>query len=105
MTARAWRSLRRNWRIPLTGPLLAQRFVAGPLFSALERMRDPLGAVEALYERLGLDGFSALRAAMAANIRQRGAFSARNAAPPADWQRQLRIRWQPIFEQYGYDAD
>jgi hypothetical protein len=35
MTARAWQQLRVNWKIPLTPALLAQRFLAGPLFSTL----------------------------------------------------------------------
>ena len=65
---------------------------------------DPIGAVEELYDRLKLDGFSALRAAMAASISRRGSYRARNAAPPAEWRHQLQTRWQSVFEKYGYDA-
>lgn len=39
MTAAAWRQLRRNWRPPPSAALLAQRFVAGPLFSTLHRLQ------------------------------------------------------------------
>jgi hypothetical protein len=67
-------------------------------------VRDPMGTVEAAYERLRLEGFPALRATMAAHIEQHGHFSAQNATPPADWKCQLQIRWRSIFEQYGYDA-
>jgi len=35
MTARAWSKLRQNWKIPLTPELIAQRYVAGPMFSTL----------------------------------------------------------------------
>src|SRR5258708_32541829 len=35
MTARAWRQLRRSWRLRATPPLLWQSFIAGPLFSTL----------------------------------------------------------------------
>jgi omega-hydroxy-beta-dihydromenaquinone-9 sulfotransferase len=39
MTAGAWRQLRRNWRPAPSAALLAQRFVAGPLFTALHRLQ------------------------------------------------------------------
>lgn len=66
-------------------------------------VRDPMGTIEALYERLKLDGFPEVRTALAAEVSRRAGFRARNAAPPAEWHGQLRIRWRSIFEQYGYD--
>ncbi len=42
MTARAWRQACANWKLPPTPDLLAQRFVAGPLFSTLERLQAAL---------------------------------------------------------------
>jgi hypothetical protein len=39
MTAGAWRGLRKHWRLPTTTPLLAQRFLAGPWFSALDAIQ------------------------------------------------------------------
>lgn len=65
---------------------------------------DPMGTVEALYDRLKLDGFSAVRAAMATSIAQRAGYTARNAVPPKDWKRQVETHWQSIFERYGYSA-
>jgi len=42
MTARAWRTLCSNWEIPLTRTLLAQRLIAGPLFSVLNSLQARL---------------------------------------------------------------
>ena len=82
-------------------------FVAAPERLALihyeSLVLDPMGTVEALYDRLKLAGFPAVRTALAVNISRRGGIRARNAAPPAEWNRRLRIRWRSIFEQYGYD--
>jgi hypothetical protein len=44
MTAGAWRQLRRNWKLPLTSHLLWQSYVAGPLFTTLERAQRALTA-------------------------------------------------------------
>jgi hypothetical protein len=65
---------------------------------------DPIGTMETLYDRLKLDGFPALRAAMAASIDGRSTYNARNALPPADWSRRLQSEWRTIFERYGYEA-
>lgn len=65
---------------------------------------DPVGAVEELYDQLKLDGFPAVRAAMATSISRRGSYRARNATPPPEWNRQLQIRWRSVFEKYGYEA-
>ncbi len=66
---------------------------------------NPFEAMEALYAKLRLDGFPALRIAMEASIARRAGYRARNAVPPADWKRRLQSQWQAIFERYGYDAD
>jgi omega-hydroxy-beta-dihydromenaquinone-9 sulfotransferase len=66
---------------------------------------DPIGAMETVYDKLKLDGFSALRNAMEASIAQRGRYGARNAAPPPDWKKRLQREWRSVFERYGYEAD
>ena len=66
---------------------------------------DPIGAMEALYDRLKLDGFAALRTAMTASLARGRTYDARNALPPPGWSKRLQSDWRSIFELYGYEAD
>jgi omega-hydroxy-beta-dihydromenaquinone-9 sulfotransferase len=65
-------------------------------------VRDPVRVLGSLYEQLQLGGFSALEPAIKAELKARGAYSARNASPPEYWMRQLQSAWAPIFDRYRY---
>jgi omega-hydroxy-beta-dihydromenaquinone-9 sulfotransferase len=65
-------------------------------------VRDPLGTIGSLYERLHLDNFADIEKGLTAEMTSAGQYTARNAAPPDYWMRQVRDQWQPIFERYGY---
>ena len=67
--------------------------------------RNPLETLEALYDRLKLGGFETVRESVAASVRQRGDYSARNALPPQIWRERLQTQWRSIFERYGYEAE
>ena len=67
-------------------------------------VEDPLNSIGLLYEQLRLGDFAAVEKDIKAEIDSAGQYTARNAAPPAYWMRQVQDKWQSIFERYNYGA-
>jgi hypothetical protein len=67
-----------------------------------ELARDPVAILGNLYEHLRLGEFTAVEAAIKADLRKTGRYTVRNAVPPEGWTRRVRDAWGPIFRRYGY---
>ena len=72
-------------------------------FDDLER--DPIGQIQTLYERLGLDGFAQYRPRLAAYVATLRDYQ-RNRFPPLapEWRERIAHEWRRSFERWGYRA-
>ena len=72
-------------------------------FDDLER--DPIGEMQTLYERLGLDGFAEYRPQLAAYVATLSDYE-RNRFPPLapEWRERIAHEWRRSFERWRYRA-
>jgi omega-hydroxy-beta-dihydromenaquinone-9 sulfotransferase len=68
-------------------------------------VRDPLGELTRVYETLGLEGFLATRPRFEAYLGEVRDHCATRHPLPAEAALQVRQRWAPFIERWGYAAD
>ncbi len=65
-------------------------------------IRDPVGEMEALYERLGLGGFDAYRPRLEEYLVRTSGYETNRYDLPPELRAEIGRRWRPVIERYGY---
>jgi omega-hydroxy-beta-dihydromenaquinone-9 sulfotransferase len=68
-------------------------------------IRDPLSAVSHIYQALQLGDFDVARPAVERYFAERKGYVASQHAVASPWSDEIRKRWRPYFERYGYSLD
>jgi hypothetical protein len=63
---------------------------------------DPVGVMEAVYGRLGLGDFGAVRAAIEGHAQRIKTYVARDQRPSEPWLGRIEAGWRDILDRYGY---
>jgi hypothetical protein len=65
-------------------------------------VRDPLGEMRRLYERLGIGDFDESRAPMEKLLKERAGYRPSSEPLSEFWRAQVAERWNTLIERYGY---
>ena len=68
-------------------------------------VRDPVGQMRAVYQRLSLGDFAAVEPVVQAYATSHAAYQTNRYELTPELRREIARRWKPYIEQYGYEAE
>ncbi len=68
-------------------------------------LQDPVRQVRAIYERFGLGRFDRVEPAIGEYFQARANYPANRHELSPEWRAEVRRRWEPYFQRYGYSAE
>lgn len=68
-------------------------------------VRDPVGQMQSIYERLNLGGFDAARPNIEAYMESQKDYKTNRHQIPLETRAEIARRWGPFMRQYGYDCE